>query len=528
MDPIRRVLAALGASLDRPHPLVETIVALERALRTSLGLHAVRIVVGNGDLDVPAGAFARDLHLDGNVVGRIACIPELGSDTLEAAAILADLALPLALAIAWHERDDDRERLTRVARTDALTGIANRLGFDERFESAWFQCRENATPLGVAILDIDFFKSYNDTYGHTLGDRCLIDVAGMIAQWSRSERAFVGRYGGEEFGVIFENTAPDDVVRALDTLLANLERRPIPHAGSTLHRISLSAGLATTVPGTRAARGDLIDEADRALYRAKLLGRNRICVGRRTSAGPIVSRSATRPQPRLGAGPTVGRDADLARAIAGLRQSRLLALVGPSGIGKSRLAADISTRAHAHFPDGVAYLDLAQFAVDADPVAALCGTLEIVVGDASVLASVCEALRDRSALVIFDNIVVDGFERRIAALCEELLASCPSLAIIATARVRLGCAYERVVVVPPLGDAASLELLCERVGTAPSRIESSALADIARALGGSPALIEAIAPFVRADGAERVAGRLRTLCDVSLVAADIETLFAHV
>jgi diguanylate cyclase (GGDEF)-like protein len=526
MEPVRRVLAALGASLERPHPLVETIVAFERALRSTLGLASVRIVVGDGKLDVPPGAIARDLRLDGIVVGRVSCVPLAGTDTVEAAAVLSDLEIPLALAIAWHERDDDRERLTRLARTDALTGLANRLGFDERFESAWVRCREFSTPLGVALLDIDFFKSYNDAYGHTLGDRCLIEVAALLARWGRTERAFVGRYGGEEFGVIFEDSMPENVARALDTLLAIFDQRPIPHAGSSLHRISLSGGLATTVPGARTARGDFIDEADRALYRAKLLGRNRICVGSRTTSGPIVSRSVSRLQPQPGPGPTIGRDADLARAIAGLRQSRLLTLVGPSGIGKSRLAADIATVSAASFPDGVAYLDLAQFGEDADPVAALCGTLEIVVGDENVLSSVCAALRDRTALVIFDNIVVDGFERHIAALCEELLSACPSLAIVATGRVRLGCANERAVVVPPLGDVASLDLLRERVGHSTMPSEPGSLAEIARALAGSPALIEAIAPFVRADGAQRVGSRLRALAGRSLVSADIDSLFA--
>jgi len=281
------------------------------------------------------------------------------------------------------------------------------------------------------------------------------------------------------------------------------------------------------VPSAGGAGSDLREEADRAMYRAKLLGRNRVCVGERATAGPIVSRSATPPQTRFHATPAIGREADLTRAIAGLRQTRLLTLVGPSGIGKSRLAQEIGAASQALFAGGVVYLDFALFAEDADPVAALGGTLDVVVGDANVQESVRTALHERSALLIFDNVHADGFKRRVAALCGELIASCPDVSIVATAPVGLGCAEERVIVVPPLGDAATIALLRELIGVENNAPEPSALVEIARALGGSAALAETIAPFVRRDGAARVGARLRELGGRRLVRADLESLFEH-
>ncbi len=464
MDPIRRVIAAIDAALKRHQPLLQTIRELEVSIASSLALDDVSIVLGDTAVIAPAGALVIALRLDGSTVARVFATAPSGADRLSATGVLSELATPLALALAWRARDDDRERLTRIARTDALTGISNRLAFDERFESAWRRCREDAAPLGIALIDVDFFKSYNDTYGHTLGDRCLVDIATLLAQWSRKEHAFVARYGGEEFGAVFENVGPAEAALALNGLLAALERRPITHAGSTLGRISPSTGLAIAVPSAGGAGSDLREEADRAMYRAKLLGRNRVCVGERATAGPIVSRSATPPQTRFHATPAIGREADLTRAIAGLRQTRLLTLVGPSGIGKSRLAQEIGAASQALFAGGVVYLDFALFAEDADPVAALGGTLDVVVGDANVQESVRTALHERSALLIFDNVHADGFKRRVAALCGELIASCPDVSIVATAPVGLGCAEERVIVVPPLGDAATIALLRELIG----------------------------------------------------------------
>jgi len=158
MDPIRRVIAAIDAALKRHQPLLQTIRELEVSIASSLALDDVSIVLGDTAVIAPAGALVIALRLDGSTVARVFATAPSGADRLSATGVLSELATPLALALAWRARDDDRERLTRIARTDALTGISNRLAFDERFESAWRRCREDAAPLGIALIDVDFFK----------------------------------------------------------------------------------------------------------------------------------------------------------------------------------------------------------------------------------------------------------------------------------------------------------------------------------------------------------------------------------
>jgi diguanylate cyclase (GGDEF)-like protein len=497
MSELRSALKALSTILEANHPLLASVALVERELARALDARQVVVRFGNsgrggagetGDSSVP-------LVLDGIRMGALTV--DFGRPPSEdERETLMLLAAPLAASLAWRTHADERTRLRDLARTDALTGLANRMAFDEELDAAWERCCERGVPLTLTLLDIDYFKIYNDIYGHVAGDHCLRAVARLLSGQSRAEAEFVARYGGEEFALISQRLAPAEAVAAIGSVLRLFQEHPIVHEGSTLGRISLSAGIACSVPARGRPIGDFVIEADRALYRAKVLGRNRVCAGAHASGGPIVSRHTrvlAAPPPFDDA--TVGREADLVQVTGALRQSRMITLVGSAGIGKSRLARLVGSAAQQFVTDGAVYVNLSLLAPDSDPVATIGAALDIAVEGADVREALHDALRERETLLILDDIAAVDIPR-ITALCEDLLAAAPSLSIIATSRSALGCAQERVVVVAPLGEDAAVELLRLRSGMN----DAEMLRRIARSLGGAPAALEAAARTLAANG----------------------------
>jgi diguanylate cyclase (GGDEF)-like protein len=348
----------------------------------------------------------------------------------------------------------------------------------------------------LALLDIDYFKIYNDLYGHVAGDECLRAVALQLSTRARSENAFIARYGGEEFALIIESLEPVDAVAAVGRVFTVFEEKPILHDGSTLGRVSISAGVASADPGSGRSIADLVRDADRSLYRAKGLGRNRICAGAYASTGQAAARHArtvTGPPPFEDA--TVGREAEVTRLLAALRQERMITLVGPAGIGKSRLARTAAGAAQQFHSDGIAYVDLALLGPEADPVGALGAALDVALESGDLREGLIGAMHERETLVVFDN-VNEGAAKSIGELASSLLEDAPSLSILATSRSALGCLDERVIVVPPLSEEAAVELLRVRSGGT----DLPALRRIAHYLNGVPASIEAVARYVAQHG----------------------------
>jgi len=170
--------------------------------------------------------------------------------------------------------------LVRIASLDGLTRIANRATFDLALAEAWDEHRERGAPLSVLICDIDAFKAYNDTYGHPAGDAALIRVAATIQLHARGPRELAARYGGEEFALLLVDRSYGDAVEAADALLDAVRALEIPHGTSPVApRVTLSIGVASCVPGERLRVEHLIEAADRALYRAKRGGRDRVASG---------------------------------------------------------------------------------------------------------------------------------------------------------------------------------------------------------------------------------------------------------
>ena len=166
--------------------------------------------------------------------------------------------------------------LQRLVNSDGLTQVANRRRFDEYFDEEWRRHSRALLPLSLILCDIDFFKIYNDTYGHQAGDECLKLVANTISCNVKRAGELVARYGGEEFAVILPNTLGENAFEVAQKIREKLKELQIPHAGSLVSEyVTMSLGVASTYPQRNQAKALLLASADKALYQAKTAGRDR-------------------------------------------------------------------------------------------------------------------------------------------------------------------------------------------------------------------------------------------------------------
>jgi diguanylate cyclase len=170
------------------------------------------------------------------------------------------------------------EQVRRDAMTDALTNLANRKAFDEELLRAVDEAERKRRPLTLAVLDIDHFKRFNDTWGHQTGDQVLRYVASVIGRVSKSPRV-AARYGGEEFAVIFPGEGAALVEAALNSIRNEIGARALRRRSTNdeLGAVTISAGLAQRRPGETGS--SLLDRADEALYASKRAGRNKVTNG---------------------------------------------------------------------------------------------------------------------------------------------------------------------------------------------------------------------------------------------------------
>lgn len=171
--------------------------------------------------------------------------------------------------------EESNATLLRLSTMDGLTGIANRRHFDETLMLEWKAGLRGVTALSMIMLDIDFFKKYNDGYGHQGGDDCLKEVAKTLRDSLRRPGDFIARYGGEEFVAILPGTDAKGAAMIAEQMRADIATRNIPHAYSNVtDHVSISLGVATMRPDKTASPADLVAKADGALYKAKEQGRN--------------------------------------------------------------------------------------------------------------------------------------------------------------------------------------------------------------------------------------------------------------
>lgn len=165
------------------------------------------------------------------------------------------------------------DELARLARTDELTGVANRREFFERFEREWRIAARNKEPISLVMLDVDRFKAINDTYGHDVGDEVLRVVAGAISEVVHRPADLLARYGGEEFAVILPNTGEDGAHRLAESIRARVALRSLERANVP---VTVSLGWASRVPSDDTGFQVLIRVADQHLLHAKASGRDRV------------------------------------------------------------------------------------------------------------------------------------------------------------------------------------------------------------------------------------------------------------
>lgn len=169
------------------------------------------------------------------------------------------------------------QELQRLALIDGLTQISNRRCFDEYLQEEWKRLKREKLPLSLILCDLDFFKAYNDTYGHQAGDECLKIVACILTECARRSADLVARYGGEEFAIILPNTPIEGAMEVAQRARKLMKEKMIIHQGSIVEPyLTLSLGLTTIIPHAEASIDQFIFAADQALYQAKLAGRNRI------------------------------------------------------------------------------------------------------------------------------------------------------------------------------------------------------------------------------------------------------------
>ena len=171
------------------------------------------------------------------------------------------------------------QRLLHLATTDGLTQVKNRYFFDREIHHEWARSQREDQPLSLILFDVDYFKQYNDCYGHQAGDSCLQKIAQIAQQSIYRPADFVARYGGEEFAIVLPNTTQKGAIAIAQRIQADLQALAIPHLQSDISNIiSLSLGIATTIPTEHTSCEDLIALADQSLYRAKRNGRDRYVV----------------------------------------------------------------------------------------------------------------------------------------------------------------------------------------------------------------------------------------------------------
>ncbi|MGL5075717.1 MAG: diguanylate cyclase, partial [Waterburya sp.] len=196
---------------------------------------------------------------------------------------LKQVALQLEIAIKQSELyqhlEQANQELEKLAVLDGLTKIANRRKFDQYLEGEWKRLTRERSPLSLILCDIDYFKLYNDTYGHQAGDRCLQKVAQAISKVIKRPADLVARYGGEEFAVILPNTDAGGAKYLARQIRLQIEALKIPHINSKVDLyVTLSLGVASCIPNGGLGFYALVAAADKGLYQAKELGRNQVAL----------------------------------------------------------------------------------------------------------------------------------------------------------------------------------------------------------------------------------------------------------
>jgi diguanylate cyclase (GGDEF)-like protein len=279
------------ARLKNEEPLRTDLVLMDLSLPGMDGVAATRAIRDDGRMqDIPVVMITA--HAD--VTYLEAAFEAGATDFVSKSANKVELLQRIRAALRLkHETDrrkvrerelvDTQQQLTEaneslrlLAGVDALTRLPNRRTFDAALTDELLRAKREQTALSLLIVDVDYFKAFNDCYGHSAGDECLRRVGAAIEAQVNRPADLAARYGGEEFAVLLPSTGPLGARHVAEAIRASVEASQIPHRGSAIGAcVTLSVGLATARSGDTPG-SVLIEAADKALYRAKANGRNRI------------------------------------------------------------------------------------------------------------------------------------------------------------------------------------------------------------------------------------------------------------
>ncbi|MDJ0702508.1 MAG: diguanylate cyclase [Leptolyngbyaceae cyanobacterium MO_188.B28] len=189
------------------------------------------------------------------------------------------LAIAIQQSLLYEQVQAKNQELRNIALLDGLTQIPNRRCFDDTLLQEWNRLLREGRPLSLILCDIDYFKRYNDTYGHPKGDKCLQQIAQSLMNASRRPADLVARYGGEEFGVILPNTNGEGAMQVAEFIRNTVKQLCIPNPKSDVGEyVTVSLGIASTTPNNSSSPQGLLQVADLALYQAKQNGRDQIYI----------------------------------------------------------------------------------------------------------------------------------------------------------------------------------------------------------------------------------------------------------
>lgn len=227
----------------------------------------------------PFDLYARSSHsLSTSLIQQSINVVPLKSDSGQRYAMLqvSDVTATVQRETALRRQAEEQ---TQSSHQDALTGIANRRRFNEKLEQEFSHCQQEISPLSLLMLDIDYFRRYNDKFGRQQGDQCLSQIARKIKLSLRKPADLVARYGGEEFAVILPDTDSNNARKYAERLMVMIAELALPHPTSDVsEQVTLSIGIATQDHHLAGDPTSLIMAADLALYRAKQQGRARIAL----------------------------------------------------------------------------------------------------------------------------------------------------------------------------------------------------------------------------------------------------------
>lgn len=180
------------------------------------------------------------------------------------------------LVMVTHELNAANKELLRLSTMDGLTGISNRRMYDDLGKREWRRCERMKKPISLVLVDVDHFKMFNDKYGHQAGDECLKSIAAQLAKIGQRPTDLVARYGGEEFVLVLGETNAEGARWLASRLCQKIAEIDIPHYATSSRHVTVSCGVASVMPDVDRSLDVLLRSADRALYRAKAAGRDRV------------------------------------------------------------------------------------------------------------------------------------------------------------------------------------------------------------------------------------------------------------